>query len=158
MLNQSADVVALGTPNGASEVGVGIGSAQPHGARRYRHHHNRSRTGCDLPQGDCPLFLNFRVRRKILKWKDVARRQEDYAVGGRAADQLAVGLNHGDQFVRSFVVADNQDQRNACGLLQLRNQQRFGRGVEPGDTEPPRVGSQEGGNTRKRGQFFDVRK
>src|SRR5215470_18669253 len=98
------------------------------------------------------------MRRQILKRKNIASGQRNDTFSLRPSHQFAVRLDHGYELIRSFVVPDDKDERAVRGSLQHRNQKGFSRKREPGDTDPSRVGSKVGYNTREGWELLRIRK
>ena len=62
----------LAAADGPGQFGVVFRRAQAESGSRYRRHHDRSRSGRDLPQRDRTFLLDLGMRRQILEGQHVA--------------------------------------------------------------------------------------
>ena len=74
MLEQLFEIEGFTPPQDARQVRIVFGRSKQNGRRRHRRNHNRRPPGGDLPQRRGAFFLNFRMRRQILKGKHITRR------------------------------------------------------------------------------------
>ena len=74
MLQQFFEIESFTPPQDARQVRIVFGRSKQNGRRRHRRNHNRRPPGGDLPQRRGAFFLNFRMRRQILKGKHITRR------------------------------------------------------------------------------------
>jgi hypothetical protein len=88
------------------------------------------------------LFLNVRVRRKILEGEDIVGGETDDGGGIDGAGQFASGPEHWLQRFCGSIVGDDHDYRLFCGPGHERQVECPRRGGEPGDTSPPRTKAQ----------------
>src|SRR5215467_7949467 len=151
MAKQPISIKCLASSHDASQVGVIIRGSQAQGSRRDGRNDNRNCPGCDLPQGNGALFLELRMRRQVLKGKNVACGKRDNARWINGPSQFAESLQQGDELVSGTIIRNHQDQRPINVSLQQNQQQSLSCGRQSSNTNPPRALFQMEGCTRKSG-------
>ncbi len=101
---QSVGIERFAAANGARKVSVKLGCAEADGRSRDWRHYDRCSAGGNLPQGGSALFLEFRMRREILKRQHVAGGQRDYGFGIAGGGEVAESTEDGDEFLDGAIV------------------------------------------------------
>ena len=115
---QRVDVEGFAAADGPRQIGVVLGRTQAKGGGGDRRNHERRRAGGNLPQRNCPLFLDLRVRRQILEGEHVVVGKGDHGFGIGGSGQLAKSLQYRNQVFSGAIVRDHDNQRAPRRLLQ----------------------------------------
>ncbi len=137
VLEQRLGVERLAAADRARQVGVVLRRSQPDGRRRNGSDHQGDRTGGNLPQRRSPLFLNLRVRGKILERQHVARGQGDDRSRLGGPGEFRKSLQHRHQVLGGAVVRYHHDQRPPTAFLEKNQEQGFGGRRQSGHTDAP---------------------
>jgi hypothetical protein len=151
MSQQRVHVDRLAPSPDPRQIRVILRRTQTKRCRNNRRNKNRYRSRRDLPERNRPFLLDLRMRRKILKWKNVTRWQADNGFGFIATSQFVEPLQQRNQILGSAVIGNNQDERTPNRSLLQDQKQCLRRGSESTNTCPPRALAEKGDCTQKGG-------
>ena len=157
MREQRFEVEGFAATDGAGEIGVVIGGAEPDGGGGDWGDDDSGGAGGNFPERGGAFFLKFGVRGEILERENVAGGKGDDGVGITGGGEFAEAAEDGNEVFDGAIVIDDEDYGSLGGALKEHEQQGFGGGGETGDTNAPRALLEVGGNTREGGKRFDVR-
>ncbi len=156
MREQCLEVEGFAAADGASEIAVVFGGTQADGCGRNGRDNDGCCAGCNFPERGSTFFLEFRVRREILEWKNVAGWKRNDRLGIASRCEFTESAEDGNELLDGTIIVHDEDQRATGGALKQHEQQGFRGGYEAGYTNTPRALLKVGGYTRESGKLFYV--